>query len=97
MNIHIALYKWKPAITSEEINGSLATIEELADKVAGVIQIRATQNTSKYADGYSHVIFVRAKNQRAIDSYLNHPDHIRVAKLIEAMEEQSIGIDFETE
>jgi len=37
---------------------------------------------------------VLAKNQEALDAYRNHPDHQRVAKEIEEIEEDGIGIDF---
>src|SRR5580692_2422469 len=95
MNVHIALYRWKLSASRESIANALKGIEELANKLPGIIDIMAGENTSKYGDGYTHVILVRGKDQAAIDSYRAHPDHARLASEIEAMEEHGIGVDFE--
>lgn len=96
MNIHIALYQWKSDSRPEQIAQALAEVEALADKVPGIVEIAAGPNTSSYSAGYTHVILVRGENQAAIDNYRAHPDHARVAKQIEAMEEHGIGVDFST-
>lgn len=97
MNVHIALYKWKPRITAGQINQALQDIEALATKVPGILDITTGENTSKYSEGYTHAILVRGENQAAIDAYRNHPDHTKAATLIEAMEGQGIGVDFSKE
>ncbi len=94
MNIHIALYKWKPEVTPEQVNQVLQDIESLASKIPGILDITTGQNTSKYSEGYTHVILVRGKNQAAIDAYRNHPDHTKAATTIENMEDHGIGVDF---
>lgn len=94
MHIHIALYKWKTTATNEVIRNALNEVKSLADKVPGLIEISWGENTSKYGEGYTHVILVRAENQAAIDAYRGHPDHTKVAKEIEAIEDHGIGVDF---
>lgn len=96
MNIHIALYKWKPEVTKEQIEVALNDVESLASKINGIIDIVTGLNTSKYSEGYTHVILVRGKDQKAIDDYRAHPDHQKVAKIIDTMEDKGIGVDFET-
>lgn len=93
MNIHIALYEWKESATQEQISQALKEVEALASKVPGILDITTGENTSKYGEGYTHAILVRGKNQAAIDAYRNHPDHIKVAGVIEAMEDRGIGVD----
>lgn len=95
MNIHIALYKWRETVTPEQITQALKEVEDLASKVPGILDILTGQNTSKYSEGYTHAILVRGENQAAIDAYRNHPDHAKVAAIIEAMEDQGIGVDFQ--
>jgi heme-degrading monooxygenase HmoA len=94
MYIHIALYKWKATATAETIRAALDKVKALADKVAGLIEVTWGENSSKYGEGYTHVILVRAENEAAIEAYRNHPDHEKVAKEIEAMEDHGIGVDF---
>lgn len=97
MNVHIALYKWKSGNAEGEIERALATIKNLGDKIPGVVEIVTAENTSKYNEGYTHVILVRGENQIAIDAYRAHPDHLEVAERLSKMEDLSIGVDFETQ
>jgi hypothetical protein len=94
MNVHIALYKWKSEVSEDQIKQVLEEVESLANKVPGILDIVTGLNTSKYGEGYSHVILVRGKDQLAIDSYRNHPDHQKVAQGIDKMEDRGIGVDF---
>lgn len=96
MHIHIALFNWKKTANTTEINEALATIESLASKVPGIVEIVCRKNESKYSEGYAHVVMVRGETQAAIDAYRTHPDHMIAARQIEAMEERGIGVDFET-
>lgn len=97
MHVHIALYKWKENVALEQINQALRDIESLATKVPGVLDIVTGENTSKYSEGYTHVILVRGKDQAAIDAYRNHPNHAKAAAIIEGMEDRGVGVDFSTE
>lgn len=94
MNVHIALYKWKASASPEAIRTALKEVEAMADKVPGVIEISTGVNSSKYGEGYTHVILVRAESTEAIDNYRKHPDHQKVVGKIEAMEDHGIGVDF---
>ncbi len=96
MFVHIALFKWKDRVTRDEVAATLKTVEALQDKIAGVVEISTGQNTSRYNEGYTDVVLVRAETQVAIDNYHKHPDHVAVAKKIEAMEASGVGIDFKT-
>jgi carbon monoxide dehydrogenase subunit G len=96
VNIHIALYKWRADTPPADIRQALQNVEALAAKVPGIVEISTTENGSKYNEGYTHVILVRGTSQAAIDAYRVHPDHIKVAQKIDAMEGHGIGVDFET-
>ena len=95
MQVHIALYKWKSSAIPERVEQALAKVKAL-QTIPGIVEISCSENTSKYSEGYTHVILVRGENQAAIDAYRNHPDHAIVAKEIEDMEDQGIGVDFAT-
>jgi len=95
MQIHIALYKWKSSVTTDQIKAVLDKIKAL-EKIPSIVEISCAENTSEYNEGYTHVILVRGENQAAIDAYRNHPEHDIAAKEIEAMEDEGIGVDFAT-
>ena len=94
MFVHIALYKWKSSAKPSEIVDALNKVKALERKVPGIVEISWGENTSKYSEGYTHVILVRGKNHAAIDAYRQHPDHAKVARTIETMEDHGIGVDF---
>jgi hypothetical protein len=96
MNVHIALYKFRPEITKSRIEKALLKVAALADEIPGIIEISTAENTSKYGEGYTHVILVRGENQKSMDAYRSHPDHQTVARELDAMEERGVGVDFET-
>lgn len=92
--VHIALYRWKHSVTDQQIKNVFQQLTELGSEIPGLLGIVCTKNKSKFSAGYNHVIFVRAQNQEAIDTYRNHPKHVKVADIIESMEESGIGADF---
>lgn len=94
MFVHIAIYKWKSSVTPEEVKKALAEVKALETKIPGITEISWGKNTSKYGEGYSHVILIRADDETAINGYRQHPDHQKVAEKIEAMEDHGIGVDF---
>lgn len=96
MQVHIALYQWKPDATEDQINEALAEITSLEQKVPGVVEISCARNESKFSEGYSHVILVRGESADALAAYRNHPDHDTAAAKIETMELHGIGVDFAT-
>lgn len=93
MFTHIAIFKWKPGTSQENIDAALKEVEALQNKIPGIAEISTGKNESQYSEGYTHVVLVRGENKEAIEAYRNHPDHKKVAGRIEAMEEQGIGID----
>jgi len=94
MYIHIAIFKWKSGVARDAIDDALLLIESLARKVPGILDISVGDNTSKYSEGYSHVVLVRGESQEAINAYRHHPDHERAAAILDAAEEHGIGVDF---
>ena len=90
----MALYKWKSSVTDEQIDEVFRRLTTLGPKISGLMGVACTRNESTYNQGYTHVIFVRAKDQTAIDTYRNHPEHIKIATIVESMEERGIGVDF---
>jgi hypothetical protein len=95
MITHIALFKWKPDVTSDVIEHVMADVRALKEKVEGVLDIRCGQNFSKWNEGYTHAFLVLTKDRKALEAYRKHPDHVEVARRIDAIDGGSIGIDFE--
>lgn len=95
MIVHIALFKWKDNVRQEAIEEAMADVRSLKEKIDGVFDIRCGQNFSKWNEGYTHAFLILARDKEALEAYRNHPDHLDVAKRIDAMDGGSIGLDFE--
>ena len=95
MITHIAIYKFKEDCTEEQINDALLEVKALKDKVSGLSDILVGKNYNKWNEGYTHAIVVLAENQEVLDTYRAHPDHAKVAKILDEIEDRGIGIDFE--
>lgn len=96
MIIHIALYKFKQEFSAEQVNEAIQEVRDLKDKISQIIEIYAGQNTSKWSKDYTHAIVSKFKDKEDLDSYRNHPAHKPIADKLDRMEEDSIGVDFET-
>ncbi len=94
MIVHVALFKWKSGVTSEQVADTLKKVQKLKSKVDGLKDIFVGENFHKESKGFTHGVVVVAENQEALDTYRKHPDHTVVANLIEQMEEDGIGFDF---
>lgn len=95
MITHIAIYKFREGSSEKEINIALLDVKALKDKVAGLSDVLVGKNYNKWNEGYTHAIVVLAENQGALDAYRAHPDHEKVVKVLDEMEDRGIGIDFE--
>lgn len=95
MVVHIALFQWKSNISKTEIEQAFADVRALKGKVAGVIDIFCGENFSPWAEKFTHAVVVLTKDRNALNAYRKHPNHTDVAKRIEAMEDKSLGVDFE--
>ncbi|MDP2671520.1 MAG: Dabb family protein [bacterium] len=95
MIIHIALFKFKPEISNEDINHAMVEVRSLKDKIPQVVEIFAGENFSKHSKGFTHAIVVKFASREDIDTYRAHPDHKPIADKLDSLEDDSIGIDFE--
>jgi Stress responsive A/B Barrel Domain len=95
MLVHIALFRWKDSATKDQIDTAIDQIRGLRNKVPDLIDIRCGLNTHRESKGLTHAIVVLARTQKALDEYRKHPQHDVAAKVIEEMEADGLGCDFE--
>jgi hypothetical protein len=96
LHIHIALFKWKPDADPERIDSLLRDVEALADRLPGIVEISCGVNTSRHADGYSHVVLVRGESEEAVRGYLDDVEHRAAADVLHAVAEGLIAVDLVT-
>lgn len=95
MIIHIALFRWKKDVPDSQIDKLMGQLKDLKNKVDVVIDMYAGENFSRWNEGYTHAVVVITKTRVDLDKYRKHRAHLPIAKMVDEMEEKSIGIDFE--
>lgn len=95
MVIHVALFKWRADASKKSISRAINEIRLLKEKIPEIIDLYCGKNFSKWSEGYTHAVIIKTKNRKALDIYRKHPAHVFVVKIIEKLEENSLGIDIE--
>jgi len=95
MITHIAIFRWKKGVQQDAIENTMRNIKRLKKECKGIIDIICGENFSQYSKGFTHAIVVLAKDRKALESYRKHQAHLGAARIIEQMEDDGIGIDFE--
>ncbi|MDR2930824.1 MAG: Dabb family protein [Propionibacteriaceae bacterium] len=94
MYVQIALLKWKPELTAEQIDQTLAQYSQLND-IEGVLDVTTAENTSPWARGYTHVIYIRVRDDAGMAALKADPRRKAFSQQVDAMEEHGLGIAFQ--
>ena len=96
MIVHMALFSWKKSTSKEQIDRIMSEIIELKSKCKGVIEPMGGENFCKHSKGFTHGVVVIVKDRKALDNYRNCKAHQKIAKIVDKMAEDGIGLDFQT-
>lgn len=96
MIIHVALFKWKPEVASDDADQVISDIRALKEKIPEITSVYAGKNFSKSAKDYTHAVVVTFNNREGLQTYRNHPMHQPIADLCDRMEADSVGFDFDS-
>lgn len=94
MHLHVAIFKWKDGVTTEQVDDALQMVRSVRSRVDGLVGIYCGQNDSKWSQGFSHAVVVVGKTAQAIADYRADEIHEVAAALIDKMELDGIGVDF---
>ncbi|MGW5565815.1 Dabb family protein [Streptomyces tendae] len=75
MIIHVSSMRLKPHVSEAAINQVFQALQAIPRDVPGVLEVRCGRNVSRHAGDHSHVVFVRAEDDEALEAYRAHPDH----------------------
>jgi hypothetical protein len=81
---HIVLLRFKPQTTHEDIAEVFESLDDLQDKIPGIIEICSGPYESPEGlhKGFTHAFIVTFADVESRDRYLEHPDHEVVKQLI---------------
>ncbi|MCC7145599.1 MAG: Dabb family protein [Phycisphaeraceae bacterium] len=76
---HMVWIKFRPAITPQRIDEHLRNLAGLKNTVPGIVSLRVGPNFTDRANGYTHGLIVSFASRRDLETYLPHPNHVKVA------------------
>jgi hypothetical protein len=79
---HVVLFKPKPGLAADQLEGIGSALLSLRGCVAGILQFQVTGNLSDRSRGYSLVLFSRFVSKEALAAYAVHPDHVRIVETV---------------
>jgi hypothetical protein len=94
---HIALFKFKPGCSDEDIALVWRTIEGLPGQIPGILDLSWGPDVSVegLSDGFTHSFVLTFENIAARDAYLPHPVHQAAVAVVLPKLERVIVIDHE--
>jgi hypothetical protein len=94
MFIHTFAFRWKPGVTTEQIQRAAAGIRDLQGKIPGLVETWVGENISPRSLGYQFGGVMKFADRASLEAYGGHPVHQALLEwlmpLIEPME-----VDFE--
>ncbi len=94
---HIALFKFKPECSTEDIALVWRTIEALPSQIPGILDFSWGRDVSVegLSDGFTHSFIFTFESVAARDVYLPHPVHQAAVAIVMPKLERVIVIDHE--
>ncbi len=95
MVMHIVMFQFQKG-TSETIKEEIKQqIEELADLVPGLLNIKVGHNFAQEDRAMDMVLISHFESKEDLDFYATHPEHLKVVEYIKTVAEYTKVVDFE--
>lgn len=75
---HTVLFKLKPEASQAQIDGLVAALQALSDKVPTLQQIQVGHNFSDRSKGFSVMLYSTFLDKEGLAAYAVHPEHVKV-------------------
>jgi quinol monooxygenase YgiN len=92
---HIALMKFKPDVSTEEIGQLLDALRGLPEQISEIQSWQVAAASRDLSQTYQAVLTAEFADKAALDRYLAHPAHVPVLALAERLCEHIPVIDYE--
>lgn len=91
---HMVWIKFRTDVTPQRIEQHLAALRSLKAKVPGIVELSVGRSFTDRAAGCTHGLLVRVRSRADLRSYLDHPEHVRVATALKA-DAEVLALDIE--
>ncbi|MBA3482254.1 MAG: Dabb family protein [Pirellulales bacterium] len=96
---HFGVFEFKPEVSGPQIDDCFRQMRGMAGKIPGLMDVihGPYQSLEGLNDGFTHGFIMRFESAAARDSYLPHPEHERVKRIVVPCLKRVIVFDFEVE
>ena len=77
---HMVWIKFNDTVKPDRQREHLAGLRSLKDRVPGIQALALGENFTNRARGFTHGLLVTLPDRQALQTYLDHPEHLAVAK-----------------
>jgi hypothetical protein len=92
---HVVLMKFKPGTTDQDIKALETMLDDLPNKIAEIHMYEFGRNLVRAEESYDFALLALFANLQTLERYLQHPQHLPVAKRLYEICESLITADFE--
>ncbi len=97
---HVVIWKFKEKADGYDKNTNLERVkgelEALPTRMPGIIQnIEVGINDLDNGTNYDLILIVDFDDYKALDAFLKHPEHLKVADLVMKVRETRVAVDYE--
>ncbi len=71
-------------------------LESLKSKISEIRKLEVGIGITQGPDAYDLALVSEFADMKALDTYLNHPEHVRVAEIVRNVRESRIVVDYES-
>jgi quinol monooxygenase YgiN len=93
MITHVVLIRPKVSVTNEELSIFLERVQELQEKISGILSISVGKNRSDFHGGFTHGIIMRFVDEAHLQAHHTHPSHVAVVTELDHLSHQTIDFD----
>jgi len=93
MIVHLVFFRWKKGTKNSDVEKIFSDIRALKKKCEGIIGLRCGKNFNNHAHDYTHGLVVSFKDKKSLSAYNSHPEHKKILRDIERIEEHVMVID----
>jgi len=92
---HIVLFKLKPNITKQEVEGLAKGLNDLKKNIKQVKALTVETDVGRTPSSCDLVLDALFNNMEDVKTYSTHPAHIEIVKMIEKLCESRMKIDYQ--
>jgi hypothetical protein len=95
MITHAVLLQPKSGITDDTIAAALRHVQNLQQKIPGIVSVQAGKNLSNYNQGYTYGFVMQFVDAEHLKAYAPHPVHQAVSEELQQISQSIIDFDLE--